>query len=575
MADVVFAAIAINIASEMLVKTLICGVHIVQNANCYSTQGQECMSRLRTEVSTLQAINAAFKSDRVQQRIRDEDSLSYLEVTEILNSLFRDFIGRQCLSADIKAKLLVDSSIDGTLKKLEEEDFPKKASEAQREQSFKFIRRVKEEAAWTFFKKDKSERLVGSIEFWVTKLDRLASWTFPGMFGRSKNKEQAIKEVIEYVNDSRLLPATNFKAQIMAARLQGTPAIPDTTPPKLESKQVKPIERMPPAVSNQSPADPKVKSSFIYRTDIGGAEDRRQWANFSDKNGKKCKAIVEWKDLPGTEWSTLPDKAFTDEIDALVRTLRAAAAKPETFRVLHCFGWYKEPHRFGLVYRLPPGTEHRQCQTLGNILSNPVCKAQLESNLGNRLALAKALAWTMLELHTVGWLHKSFHPDNILLFGERGPDGSVVEFDWSSPYVVGFYSSRSSAAVSGKLNMSAEWRDRIYTHPDRQKVTRPRYQKVHDIYSLGVVLLELGSLDYFATEHNKLEHVDKSAEKLQEVFLERTEGTLKKILGETFCDVAAFCLNGETIPVDDEKKDYDLTCEFRSQVCENLEQIKI
>jgi hypothetical protein len=42
----------------------------------------------------------------------------------------------------------------------------------------------------------------------------------------------------------------------------------------------------------------------------------------------------------------------------------------------------------------------------------------------------------MFQLHSVDWLHKSFHPNNILLFGN--PVSGAVQFDWSAPYVVGF-----------------------------------------------------------------------------------------------------------------------------------------
>ena len=63
------------------------------------------------------------------------------------------------------------------------------------------------------------------------------------------------------------------------------------------------------------------------------------------------------------------------------------------------------------------------------------------------LKLAKALALTLFELHSVDRVHRSFHPD-ILLFYEQIPHGAV-HFDWSSPSLVGFDSSRSNSRIPG------------------------------------------------------------------------------------------------------------------------------
>src|SRR5205814_6574387 len=140
---------------------------------------------------------------------------------------------------------------------------------------------------------------------------------------------------------------------------------------------------------------------------------------------------------------------------------------------------YSEGNHFGLVYRLPSLSGYFRCESLGNILLNPSYRELLHRDLQNRLKLAKALAWTLFELHSIDWVHESLDPDNILLFGEDV--GGVIQFDWSKPYVVGFHSARSVDGFSGRLNIRTQQTVRLYTHPDRQADSYVRFEKKHDI----------------------------------------------------------------------------------------------
>jgi len=309
------------------------------------------------------------------------------------------------------------------------------------------------------------------------------------------------------------------------------------------------------------------------RSDLGGV-DRRQWAEYTDDEGNRAPVIVEFKSRPCQDdyRYTLGPQVITEEINKLIKTLRIAAQTAETaetFRVMYCEGWYQTFDHFGLVYRLPPHPAKFRCESLGNILLKPEYKEQLLRDLDNRLQLAKALAWTLFELHTVDWVHQSFHPDNILLFGnELGP--GTVQFDWSKPYVVGFVSSRSNSGVSGKLNFRGQWTSRLYTHPDRLLKDYERYTKIHDIYSLGVVLLEVGRLGSFMEDRQHGEWNKLGPHKMRDVFKEKAK-SLQTILGKNYREVVLACLDGNFEKWDD----YTLLNDFRTQVCQKLDQIKI
>ena len=90
-------------------------------------------------------------------------------------------------------------------------------------------------------------------------------------------------------------------------------------------------------------------------------------------------------------------------------------------------------------------------------------------------------------------LHESFRSENVLFFPAQQPGTgqSPGSLDLSQPWVLGFEFSRPEDFFSaGPVDFCAA-RD-VYRHPDRQGMPEARFNKLHDIYALGVVLLEIG-----------------------------------------------------------------------------------
>lgn len=225
------------------------------------------------------------------------------------------------------------------------------------------------------------------------------------------------------------------------------------------------------------------------------------------------------------------------------------------------------------MYKLPPSTTPNvPCESLTNILLRKEYTTGLAEDLGNRLKLAKALAWTMLELHSVNWVHRAFNPDNILLFSVQDDHG--IRFDWSAPYVVGFDSSRSDTGISDQQTYGRkELAIRVYTHPDRQSKEYIRYQKLHDIYSLGVVLLEIGELKSFMAT-DRVDRLEKSsANQLKKLFVHKANA-LKALMGQRFAKAVVVCLTGQFDVDVPEGDDYLFLSSFRDDVCEPLAEIE-
>lgn len=164
---------------------------------------------------------------------------------------------------------------------------------------------------------------------------------------------------------------------------------------------------------------------------------------------------------------------------------RLQQVDPGVFGILKCYGLLK--HRcestknlasIEMVYRVPdimkPPT------TLRHLLleQTPVSTTII-------VRTAKQLLKSVHYIHTCAFVHKNIKPDNILVFPS---DSSVL----GSSFLVGFNQFRN-ANFQTYLSGDSAWHRNLYRHPDRQgPVLQERYIMQHDLYSIGVCLLELG-----------------------------------------------------------------------------------
>ncbi|XXG95561.1 Putative flavonol synthase [Hypoxylon texense] len=107
--------------------------------------------------------------------------------------------------------------------------------------------------------------------------------------------------------------------------------------------------------------------------------------------------------------------------------------------------------------------------------------------LGDRFKLAYVLACAFSRFHAAGWLHKGFHSGSIIFFQRRA--GQRV--DVTEPFITGFQYSRPQTATSLPFEITKHKSLQHYYHPDYRPNT-DRFTKRFDLYSLGVVLFEIG-----------------------------------------------------------------------------------
>jgi hypothetical protein len=169
-------------------------------------------------------------------------------------------------------------------------------------------------------------------------------------------------------------------------------------------------------------------------------------------------------------------------------------------------------------------------------------------------------------------VHESFRSENILFFPrfkiDRG--SSKSEIDYTEPWVLGFMFSRPEAYFSAGPADFFPARD-IYRHPERQGQPAEVFKKIHDIYALGVVLLEIGLWEpAIRLETNMFAHAI-NAYAVQSQLIKHATRRLESRVGRKYKEIVVKCLTSNFSVKDDTKEDLHLQQAFRTQVVEVLE----
>lgn len=174
--------------------------------------------------------------------------------------------------------------------------------------------------------------------------------------------------------------------------------------------------------------------------------------------------------------------------------VRLRNADPLTFGLLRCLGatYNESKSEFGLIFRIPDSMYDPET------LRARIATSKIDHSLSDRFRLATQLARAVLSIHMFDMVHKNIRPENIILFRDQ-------ESSLGSAFLLGFVRTRRSADGT-RLAGDLDWEKNIYHHPRRQGSNiRDRYVMQHDIYSLGVCLLEIGLwstfVEYSGSDH--------------------------------------------------------------------------
>ncbi|KAM0520500.1 hypothetical protein ACHAPE_002893 [Trichoderma viride] len=292
-------------------------------------------------------------------------------------------------------------------------------------------------------------------------------------------------------------------------------------------------------------------------------------------------------------------------INAALRDIRNFARRlkhtdPFTFGLLECKGILNEdgsdtkpgtdvpPTGLSFVFRMPPTHSHAQ-SLRHRLLSGP--SGEYDS-LSARFDLARQLVNAVSYVHLYEFVHKNIRPETILILsrGKYGT-GNTGRSD-ETAILVGFDVLRDAEGKTNRLG-DDDWEKNLYRHPQRQgKTLKTDYNMRHDIYSVGVCLLEIGlwgsfveydivdekdqsslGTTYFrsfslgsqlAAESNSTSGPEfiKSPEPVKDKLLQLARGSLRRNMGNKYSKVVETCLtcldeDNEEFGGDGEFKDED------------------
>lgn len=248
---------------------------------------------------------------------------------------------------------------------------------------------------------------------------------------------------------------------------------------------------------------------------------------------------------------------------------------PDTFGLLNCEGFVSPPIKtksntngnFTMIFGVPSGRSNPRA--LRDILLN----TPPPETLTHRLLLAQNLANSVGFVHTFGFVHKNVRPESILSF--EASAGSPHP----SAFLVGFENFRKEEGGTQRLG-DQTFEGNLYLHPNRQGTSpQEKYIMQHDIYSLGVVLLEVGFWMSFveyvpgngSVRPTALLGAPPAAEggqllryvllSSQDHFLSLARSELPKVMGTEYARVVETCLTC----LDDNNDDFGDQSEFEDE----------
>ena len=264
------------------------------------------------------------------------------------------------------------------------------------------------------------------------------------------------------------------------------------------------------------PDGPNTYTSLL----IGRCEYRAWDADPAAKNMKEIDVLFERYTGP---------QASKEQVEAIAKHLARSLHNSAQSGVLHCLGFRDTPH-IELCFELPEG--HKRIVPLAERLSD---LADAQPILDAKFALARSLSKAVFSVAATGFVHKSIRSGTVMLLSPETTINTGSGNDVGRPFLTTWQYMRKEGDLSKRENPAEDWQEDIYRHPHRHGIrAQARYNTGHDIYSLGVCLLEIGLWNPLLTYNTTTKEVDPAA------YFVEAAATLLNVAPAHFDIMAAF-----------------------------------
>jgi hypothetical protein len=264
------------------------------------------------------------------------------------------------------------------------------------------------------------------------------------------------------------------------------------------------------------------------------------------------------------EWRYYPRSSTTDHLDMLRSRVHMLAiqlqqsSKLAQCQLLLCLGHFhdEKEQKFGMVFAYPPRCTKKP-MTIFEIMKDDL-RSNGRRDLDDRYRAARLLTGTLYSLFSVRWFHKNICANSILFFDSDDTPGKFV---LGQPYLCAFDFSRSDSPAeltetlpSRTYDSQTAFERRVYKHPELDRVQRskdaeqddgPRYRREYDVYSLGIVLLELG---YWCPVAKLVREIPREQREtldlawFRRILQDNYVPGLRHRMGRAYADVVRYCL---------------------------------
>lgn len=287
----------------------------------------------------------------------------------------------------------------------------------------------------------------------------------------------------------------------------------------LKSSGLEPVVKRQMLAEAKAPADYHSLTGTL--TEEGKSNGGFRLGKWSAANSEATKVVVEYHEY---ESMLKYDDLEPEQIDELKEPIRNLAwlLQSTTFAskssdsldqpkiyALECVGFMDQPaeERSVFLYKLPAtesddGASLTTLHAFINAVDSTNKRPLKKPSLNDRFSMAHSLALTVSNVHSSAWVHKNIWSRGILLFLETATGVSTAglyEQRLSTPSpgnrIVSYLSDWGYArSVQQGTDMRADFEvePNLYRHPNRQGRPTHQFSRLHDIYALGVVLLEIG-----------------------------------------------------------------------------------
>ncbi|KAM5381012.1 hypothetical protein ACJZ2D_003127 [Fusarium nematophilum] len=284
----------------------------------------------------------------------------------------------------------------------------------------------------------------------------------------------------------------------------------------------------------------------VPRPALDIADEDDEAGSGPQSRSSRCKArhesagdvVIEWVDYDREDIDVRV--AHVRRLDDLARMMHSASSCHPDLHSIDCVGYVDDAARcrYGLVYKAPSPS----FSTLHDLIASPDLKTP---DLDDRVRLAHILAVALWSLHSLDWLHKSLCSANILFFpsafstSAHSPTAAAALVpDIQRPYLTGFDASRPDLDTALSVAPRNPSIATLHRHP--ASLRGFPHCKPMDIYSLGLVLLEIGLWKVLQAYHKPHYSADRWRHKVVRAVL--VPGLGSKV-GRRYRDVVDRCLS--------------------------------